>query len=184
MTSKPPTTGNVQVNDVIVSVSAMKTTPIRPPLLSPCDDAFNRKLGQAQLEQPQQAEPERHEEPGHEQVQPGIVGQRLQRRRREEEREEDPDGREDPDDRQAVNDRQPSRLVSSPFPCPCLTKKLTVIGPSARRRASPARTGRRVPRRSGRESILAAPSGRSRSERHWSTEARSQDCRGRPADRP
>ena len=31
ITSSPPTTGNVQVNDVIVSVKAMKKTPISPP---------------------------------------------------------------------------------------------------------------------------------------------------------
>ena len=46
------------MNDVIVRVSAMKTTPIRPPRLSPCDEAFKQEVGQADLEQAQQAEPE------------------------------------------------------------------------------------------------------------------------------
>jgi hypothetical protein len=45
MTSRPPTTGKVQVNDVIVSVSAMKITPMTPPRLSPWAEALSRKLG-------------------------------------------------------------------------------------------------------------------------------------------
>ena len=99
-------------------------TPIKPPRLSPCDEAFSRKLGQANLEQAEQAQPECHEERGDEQVQPGIVRQPLQRRRREEERKEHADRREDPDDRQAIDDGQPGRLLSAPLSLPLLDEEV------------------------------------------------------------
>ena len=65
-----------------------------------------QEVGQADLEEPQQAQAEGHEEGRDDQVQPRVVGQVLEERGREEEREEDADRREDADDRQAVRDRQ------------------------------------------------------------------------------
>src|SRR5262249_61609640 len=53
----PPTTGNVHGNDVMVSVSAMKTTPIKPPLLSACEEAFSRKLGSLSSNMPRRLKP-------------------------------------------------------------------------------------------------------------------------------
>ena len=98
------------MNDVIVRVSRHEDDADQAPLALALRGRIQQKAWQSQLEQSQQTEPERDEQAGHEQVQPGIVGQRLKRRRREEEREEDPDRREDADDRQAINDRQAGRL--------------------------------------------------------------------------
>jgi hypothetical protein len=57
ITSSPPTTGKVHVNEVIVSVRAMKTTPTSPPRLSPCAEAFSRELGRRSSKRPSRLRP-------------------------------------------------------------------------------------------------------------------------------
>jgi hypothetical protein len=45
------------VNEVIVNVSAMKQTPINPPRLSPCAEAFSKKLGRLISNSPSRLSP-------------------------------------------------------------------------------------------------------------------------------
>ena len=116
------------MNDVIVSVRAMKIDADQPAPALALRRGVEQEVRQADLEQAQQAQAERQEEPGDAEVQPGVIRQVLAATVAEKKNEtEHADRREDADDRQAVRDRQAGRLAL-PSVCPCLTKKLTVIG--------------------------------------------------------
>ena len=102
------------MNDVIVSVSAMKITPIRPPRLSPWAEALSRKFGRRISKSPSRLSPNATKRPATARFSHGLFARFWSDDGREEEREEHADRREDADDRQAVDDRQAGRS------CPCL----------------------------------------------------------------
>ena len=77
------------MNEVIVSVRAMKIDADQAPRLSPWAEAFSRKFGRRISKSPSRLRPNATKSAGDGQVQPGVVRQVLERRRREEEREED-----------------------------------------------------------------------------------------------
>ena len=61
------------MNDVIVRVSAMKTTPTRPPLLSPWAEAFNRKLGRRSSNNPSRLSPNATNSPATNRLSQGLL---------------------------------------------------------------------------------------------------------------
>ena len=116
------------MNDVIVSVSAMKKTPIKPPRPSLCDEAFKRKLGRLSSNSPSRLRPKTTKSAATNRFSQGLLASVCSELAEKKNEKSTPTAVKTPMiDRQYMIAR-PVAFFRPEVPCPCLTKKLTVIG--------------------------------------------------------
>src|SRR4051794_26546456 len=125
MTIRPPTTGNVQVNDVIVSGRAMNMTPTRPPRLSPCAEALSRKLGRRISNTPSRLRPNARKRTATNVFSHALLARFWSAVAEKKNEQRTPIVVNTPT---IARQYAIARPVVRPLRCPCLTKKLTVIG--------------------------------------------------------
>ena len=105
------------MNEVIVSVSAMKITPIRPPRLSPWAEALSRKLGRRISKSPSRLRPNATKRAATTRFSHGLLARFWRNEAEKKNEKKTPTAVKMRDDRQAVRDRQAGRLR---FPLPLL----------------------------------------------------------------